>query len=215
MIKAAIFDVDGVLLDTVPYHFSAWQEMFREEGIDHSFNDYLSKVNGLPRINGITNILGNRSKEELEILAEKKQKYYLKKVGENPPKPLEGVVDLFKSLINNNVILAAASSSKNAPLLIEKANLSQYLKVIIGGNDFKNPKPDPDIFLTASKKLKIKPEFCVVFEDAYLGIQAGKKAGMKTIGVLTSHDQEIPKIADVTFNSFENYQEIINYIKGL
>lgn len=215
MIHAAIFDVDGVLLDTVPYHFSAWQKMFAEEGVPLTFANYLEKLNGLPRLTGITNVLGNRPKEYLEELAQKKQNYYLTLVAQNPPKPLEGVVELFALLSTKGILLAAASSSKNAPLLLEKAGLSSSLVTIVGGSDFSLPKPNPDIFLTASKRLGVEPSHCIVFEDAASGIQAAKTAGMKTIGLLTSHDLAIPKLAGKTVLSLANPQEIMDFIETL
>lgn len=214
MIKAIIFDVDGVLLDTVPYHFHAWEKMFGEEGISFTFDDYLARVNGLPRDAGIKNILGDRTKEQLAELATRKQSYFLESVAKDPPLPLPGVVILLQQLQDQNLLLAAASSSKNAPFLLQSAGLSPFLTVNIGGNDFTHPKPHPDIFLTAAKRLNVAPLEAIVFEDAYLGIQAAKAGGMKTVGVLSSHDPELLRLADITIRSMKDLRTIIPFIQS-
>lgn len=211
-IKAAIFDVDGVLLDTVPYHFKAWKKLFEEQGIKFTFNDYLLKVNGLPRITGIKNIIKSKNLNLLEHLANQKQKYFTEFVLNKPPQPLEGALELINELFKKNIKLAAASSSKNAPLLLESSGLSSYLSVIVGGMDFKKPKPDPEIFLTASNELDVPPFNSVVFEDAFLGIIAAKKANMKTIGLLTSNDKNIKKEADITIKSLKQKLEILSFV---
>ena len=212
MIQAIIFDVDGVLLDTVSYHFKAWEKVFTEEGIFFSFEDYLQKVNGLPRTSGIKNMLLSRDGAKIKDIAERKQKYYLGMVEKNPPSPLPGVINLLQQLKQRNIILAAASSSKNAPFLLEKAKLAIFFQTIIGGNDFKKSKPDPDIFLTASKKLNKDPFSCAVVEDAALGLEAAKNANMKAIGMFTSNDLGIYSIADIVFTSFEKDSDIIKFV---
>lgn len=211
-IKAVIFDVDGVLLDTVPYHFKAWKKLFLDQGVRFTFQDYLQKVNGIPRLSGISNIMPNLNPKELETLADKKQSYFLKSITENSPKPLDGVVNLLKELKRRKIKIAAASSSKNAPKLLKNAGLSEYFDAVVGGHDFTRSKPDPELFLVASKKLNIDPFNCVVVEDAAAGVQAAKNANMKTIGILTSADQEIKNIADISLKSLKESETVINFI---
>lgn len=211
-ITAVIFDVDGVLLDTVPYHFEAWKKLFLDQGITFTFQDYLQKVNGVPRLSGISNIMPNLNPKDLELLANKKQSYFLRSVTENSPKPLDGVVKLLEELKKIKVKVAAASSSKNAFQLLENAGLLKYLDAVVGGHDFTRSKPDPELFLVASKKLNVNPSNCVVVEDAAIGIMAAKNANMKTIGILSSDDQEIKKIADISLKSLMESQKIINFI---
>lgn len=211
-ITGVIFDVDGVLLDSVPYHFEAWKMLFNDVGIQFSYKDYVEKVNGLPRLTGIGNIVGHEDIKHLEMLAGKKQNYLLKSVQKAPPKPLDGVISLLSQLKNLQLKLAAASSSKNAPFLLKEAKLASFFDHIISGKDFSKPKPDPEIFLLASKKLRTPPENCIVIEDALLGIRAAKKGRMRAIGLLSSQDDAIKIEADITINSMKEYADIINYI---
>lgn len=215
MKRAIIFDVDGVLVDTVPYHFKAWKRMFEECGATFNFDDYLEKVNGLPRAVGIKNILTKVSEADLDKLAEIKQEYFLEMIDQKPPKTLSGVKQLLEKLGENIFYIAAASSSKNAPFVLEKTGLAKYFNTIVSGHDFKNPKPDPEIFLTAAKRLKMDPSECVVFEDAYHGVEAGNRGGMYTIGLMTSNDKKIPKIANITFKDFKKHQAVLQHILSL
>lgn len=215
MKKAVIFDVDGVLVDTVPYHFLAWQKMFQEAGALFNFEDYLEKVNGLPRAIGIKNVLTDVGDEDLDRLAKIKQNYFLEMVDQKPPKPLAGVKQFLQGLGKNLFCIAAASSSKNAPFVLKKTKLDHFFKTIVSGNDFKKPKPDPELFLTAAQRLGMNPSDCIVFEDAYHGVEAGKRGGMYTIGLLTSNDQKIPEIAHYIVRDFKKHQLILQHILQL
>ena len=112
-----------------------------------------------------------------------------------------------------NVKLAAASSSKNAPHLLKNLGISDYFTVIISGSDFTKPKPDPQIFTLTADKLKVPYKHVVVIEDAYHGALAGKKAGMRVIGLMTSNDEKLYTISDFVTDSLKNYQEVIEFLK--
>lgn len=211
-IKAVIFDVDGVLIDTVPIHFKAWEKMFNEQNIKFTMKDYILKVNGIPRINGIMNILPNIDNNKATELAKLKQTYFLTFINNKPPSPIPNVIKLLNGLRKNRILLAAASSSKNAPTLLKKANLYKYFSIIVSGHDFIKSKPDPEIFLTTSKRMNINPKNCAVVEDALTGIQAAKNAGMYTIGILSSNDSDISKTADFTVQSMTEYQKILHIL---
>lgn len=214
MIKAIIFDVDGVLLDTVPYHFEAWKRMFAELSITITYDDYLTKLNGIPRLTGIRNIVPIRDAKELEQLAQIKQRYFLNAVADNPPMPLNGVLDFLHALGERGIKKAAASSSKNAPSLLRSAGISPFLDATVGGADFKDPKPAPDIFLTAAALIDTIPSECMVIEDAAVGIVAAKNAGMTTMGLTRSEDLDIIQIADRAIRSLEEFRKILPLLNG-
>jgi len=215
MKKTVIFDVDGVLLNTIPYHFSAWQKLFHEEGELFTEKDYLEKVNGLPRDTGIRNVLPRVDEERLHELADKKQQYFLDQVKKSTPRPLAGVTLFRHELQLRDIRIAAASSSKNAPTLLENASLAKFFQTIVSGEDFKRSKPDPEIFQVTSKRLGANPRACIVIEDSYHGIHAAKNARMKTIGILSSNDKKIAETADFIIDSLLEYKKCLAYIDSL
>lgn len=181
--KAAIFDLDGVIVNTVPLHFKAWQEMFKEYGRDFTFEDYKEKVDGIPRTDGARAILNDISEDELKKASEKKQGYFLKHLESEKIPVYNSTVDLIKNFKEKRLKIAAISSSKNCLSILKKITLVDLFDVIITGNDITKGKPDPQVFFMAAEKVSVKPGECVVFEDAVLGVEAAKRAGMKCVGI--------------------------------
>lgn len=209
-LKGAIFDLDGVIVDTVPLHFKAWKKMFNEYGKDFTFEDYKKKVDGIPRLDGARAILKELSKEELEKAAAKKQGYFSEFLKTDGITVYQTSRELIEELRLKGVKIAIISSSKNCSYILDKAGLNDLLDAVIGGRDILEGKgkPDPWIFLTAMERLGLKPEECVAFEDAVLGVEAAKRAKMKTIGVdrhndptrLMKADLIIKDLGEVDFN---------------
>ncbi len=214
MKKAIIFDVDGVLMDSVPHHFQAWQKAFADNDVLFTYQDYLDKVNGLPRLTGVRNVVPTATDAEVEAYAKRKQAYFLDAINDTPLSPLPGVVTFLKALQRRNIPFIAASSSKNARILLERAGISFYFTHILTGEDFTKAKPDPDIFLTAAQKMHIEPKYCVVIEDSIHGIQAAKNATMHSVGILSSQDKELKKAAHLTISSLEEYPIILQTYFG-
>ncbi len=211
--KGAIFDLDGVIVDTVPLHFKAWQKMFSEYGKKFTFEDYKEKVDGIPRINGAKAILSELSEKELETAALKKQEYFLKFLEEEGVKVYQSTLSLIKELKKKGIKIAVVSSSKNCRNILKKAGIEHLFEVIITGLDIKKGKPDPEIFLLACQKLKLEPSECIVFEDAILGVESAKNANMKCVGIdrynnperLKKADLIVTDLKEVNFEMLENY----------
>lgn len=182
-VKAAIFDLDGVIVNTVPLHFKAWQRMFKEYGKDFTFEDYKKKVDGIPRTNGARAILTDLDENELQKASDKKQNYFLEYLKSERIPVYNTTVDLIKNFKKAGLKIAVISSSKNCLDMLKRVNLVDLFDVIVTGNDITKGKPDPQIFFMAARKMSISPEECVVFEDALLGVEAAKRAGMKCVGV--------------------------------
>jgi beta-phosphoglucomutase len=177
--------MDGVLTDTVELHYQTWKRLTAEEGIPFSraINEHLR---GLSRGDSLKYLLGNRmiSKEKAEELLERKNAYYLEMVAEITEKDLApGVKELMRTLKEAEVKTAIASSSKNARVIIKNLGIDDEFDVVIDGNDVKTAKPAPDLFLFAAKSIGVKPEACMVIEDAAAGVEAAHKAGMRVIGL--------------------------------
>lgn len=196
-LKGAIFDLDGVLVTTVPLHFRAWKRMFGDYGRRFTFQEYKQKVDGIPRIDGARAILTHLSPEELKKAADKKQGYYLEYVRKEGVRVYQTSLGLIKELRAWKVKIAVISASKNCAFILKKTGLDKMIDARVDGNDIKKGKPDPEIFLRALKRLRLNKDECVVFEDASLGVLAAKRAGIFTLGVDRHRDPERLKKADV------------------
>ncbi len=185
-LKACIFDLDGVIVDTAKYHFLAWQRLAAGLGITFTKadNERLKGISRMASLNIILDIGGVTLKEEEKVaLTEKKNTWYLELIKDmDESEILPGVEDLLNELRDDNIGIALGSSSKNAKNILRLVSLEKYFETIVDGTVITNAKPDPEVFLTGAKNLDQKPEDCVVFEDAEAGIQAAINAGMKSIG---------------------------------
>ncbi len=211
--KGAIFDLDGVIVNTVPLHFKAWKRMFSEFGKEFTMKDYEDKVDGIPRMNGARAILTDISDDELDKAAAKKQGYFSDFLLEEGVNVYDTTVKLIKELRKNGVKIAVISSSKNCPDILRKTGLYSLIDTEINGKMIIRGKPDPWIFTEAAKRLNLKPEECVVFEDAVLGVEAGKRAEIFTVGVDRRNAPERLKKADLVIKDLGelNYKKL----KGL
>lgn len=203
MLKAVIFDMDGVITDTVPQHFLAWKKFFNNEGLKFTRKDYDQKVNGVPRKAGIINIMGKLPAKKLNELMEKKQEIFKKIIAYNPPKIFPDFLTFAAKLKKVKIKIAAASSSKNTEFILKKIKIYNKFDTVVTGYDYQKLKPNPEIFLVTAKRLKVKPKDCVVFEDAVLGVEAGKNAKMKVVGFASGNIKDVKK-ADIIIKSFKN-----------
>jgi beta-phosphoglucomutase len=187
MIRAAIFDLDGVIIDTAHYHYIAWKRLASE------FNINLTKeqnelLKGVSRIRSLEIILelGNihLSEEEKEKYANKKNAWFVEYIESIRPEEIyPGVKELIQTIRERGIKVALASSSKNAPRVIELLKIKDLFDTMVDGTMITHTKPHPEIFLSAASRLGVSPSECVVFEDAEAGVEAAIAAGMKCVGV--------------------------------
>jgi len=187
MIKAVIFDLDGVIVSTDDCHYEAWKKMADEEGIyfDKTINN---RLRGVSRMESLEIVLERAEKEYSEEekvqLAERKNGYYKEFITKLTPNDiLPGAMENLEELRKNGIKIAIGSSSKNTPIILKQIGLENYFDAVSDGNNIKNSKPDPEVFLKAADMLGISYGECMIVEDADAGIEAGKRAGMKTLSV--------------------------------
>ena len=187
MIKAVIFDLDGVIVSTDDCHYEAWKKMADEEGIyfDKTINN---RLRGVSRMESLEIVLERAAKEYSEEeklqLAERKNGYYKEFITKlTPADILPGAMNTLDELRANGIKIAIGSSSKNTPVILKQIGLSDYFDSVSDGNNIANSKPDPEVFLKAADMLGIPYGECMIVEDADAGIEAGKRAGMKTVSV--------------------------------
>jgi beta-phosphoglucomutase len=187
LIKAIIFDLDGVIVDTAHYHYISWKRLAQELGIDLTLADN-EKLKGVSRIRSMEIILAlggvTLGEEEKERLANRKNTWFVDHLERMAPEEIfPGVRELIRKLKEKGLRIALASSSKNAKTVIQLLHIEQEFDVVVDGNMISRSKPDPEIFLLAADKLGLPPGECLVFEDAEAGVEAAKAAGMKCVGI--------------------------------
>ena len=188
MVKALIFDLDGVLVTTDVLHFNAWKALAEELGINNFTKADNARQRGVSRMASLEVVLEKTDRvftdEEKIALADKKNTNYVKSLDTlTKADVLPGVFEFLDFLKEKGVKIALGSASKNAPLILEKTGLSDKFDAISCGLDTTKSKPDPEVFLVAAKKLGMDPADCVVFEDSDAGIVAAKAGGMLAFAV--------------------------------
>jgi len=187
VIKACIFDLDGVIVDSATYHFLAWQRLAKELDVPFTLEDN-ERLKGVSRMDSL-NIILELGKLRLDDkakdgLASKKNDWFVEYINKMKPEEIyPGVKQLLVDLKKAGIKTALASSSKNAKTIIRLIQVEKEFDAIVDGTMIKNSKPDPEIFLLAASMLNIAPADCVVFEDAEAGIEAAISGGMKSVGI--------------------------------
>lgn len=209
--KAAIFDLDGVIVDTARFHFLAWKRLAEELGFSFTQRDNerqkgvsrMESLEVLLEVGGITGL----SPERKEELATKKNEWYKEFLYEmTPAELLPGAKDFLEYLRLRGVRVALASASKNAPIILEKLNITKLFDAIVDGNSVSKAKPDPEVFLQAAERLGIPASQCIVFEDAQAGVEGAKRAGMRVVGI---GEREILKKAEIVVSGFPEIEPVV------
>jgi beta-phosphoglucomutase len=185
--QAAIFDLDGVIVDTAKYHYLAWKRLAKANGFDFTESDN-EKLKGVSRTRSLDILLeigGLSFDEEAKAkMAAQKNTWYVDSIRNmDASEILPGAREYLQHLRTMGIKTALGSASKNAPLILERLGITALFDVIVDGNKASRAKPDPEVFLQAALELGIPPLHCVVFEDAEAGIEAARRAGMGVVGI--------------------------------
>lgn len=188
MIKACIFDLDGVLVDTAKYHYLAWKKL-AEDKLGVSFNhEDNENLKGVSRMQSLEYILEKGGiqmdiQEKLE-LAKLKNDWYVELIKNiDHSEILPGSEELLQDLRLHNIKIALGSASKNARAILDGIGLMSYFDAISDGNSTDKSKPDPEVFLIAARDLDLQPVECIVFEDSIKGIEAAVRGGFHSVGI--------------------------------
>jgi len=214
--KAVIWDMDGVIADTGPYHLKAWQKVFQKRGVNFTEEDFKHNF-GRRNDTIIRNTLGEQiPQSEVDAIAREKEKTFRKLARQNV-KPLPGAIKLIKSLSEHGFKIALASSApiENIRLVTRSLDINNYFQAIVSGRDVTEGKPSPQGFLLAAQKLGVEPKQCVVIEDAIAGVAACERAGTHCIAVTNTHPKESLRGADLIVDTLEavninDLEELLN-----
>lgn len=211
MIKAVIFDLDGVLVYTDKFHYLAWKALADKLGVyfDETINN---RCRGVSRMESLDIVLERSDKtytqEEKVAFATEKNEIYKSYLATMKPNDVtDDVKNTVLSLKNRGIKVAIGSSSKNTRFILERVGLIDLFDAISDGNNISHSKPDPEVFLKAAEFLGIEPCYCMIVEDAVSGVEAGKRAGMTTTAI---GDAAIAHIAD---NDIEKLSDILDIVK--
>lgn len=207
MLRAVIFDWDGVVVDSSAHHERSWEILAAKRGLplpaDHFKRGFGKKNDAIiPDLGWATEAAA------VNALAQEKEEIYRSFVRKNGIEPLPGARELLAALQAREIPCAIASSTEraNLDLPLDLMGMRDFFKVIVSAEEVRHGKPDPSIFLLASQKLGTAPAECVVIEDALVGIEAAKRAGMPVLAVATTNplaalgaaDSAVQSMAEVT-----------------
>ena len=186
-LKACLFDLDGVIVDTAKYHFLAWERLANELGFTFTEHDN-ERLKGVSRVRSLEILLeiGGLmfTEEEKAEMARRKNDWYVESIQHmDASEILPGVLDFFATLKANGVLVALGSASKNAKMILSNIGMLDAFDAIIDGNLTSEAKPDPEVFLLGAQALGVDAANCVVFEDAEAGVEAARRANMHCIGI--------------------------------
>lgn len=213
MIKALIFDFDGVIVDSEPLHFKLFQRVLEDEGIYLSEEDYISKYLAFDDKTFFFRALNDRGKyksaDQILKLINKKSKMFETLI-ETEIKVFPGVLKFLKA-VNGKYPAAIGSGALRSEivLILEYTQLAEYFDFVVSADEVVKCKPDPEVYLKVlnefniQRRKKLLPKECLVFEDALHGIAAAKSAGMNCVAVSNSYSKDEIKDADFVISSFD------------
>jgi len=203
MIKAVIFDMDGVIVDSEPINYEVIRITFEKAGVKISKKEFIEEwiVKGTGSREAIKRHNIKMSSEDLQKIKKKIYLDILKRKVKLKPNAKRTIINLHKKY---KLALASQGHRYNIDIIVKKFKLSKFFQAIIGKQDVNKGKPNPEIFLKASKELKVKPEECLIIEDTEKGIIAAKRAGMVCIAV--------PDTWTKRYNDFSKADLVVNLL---
>lgn len=209
--KAIIFDLDGVVVDTAKYHYLAWKKLAEELGFEFE-EGHNERLKGVSRMQSLEIVLEvgkmtEVSEDEKQQLAERKNGYYLEMISQlDESEILPGISQFIYRLREKGYKIALGSASKSGRMILEKLGLAELFHVIVDGNLVERAKPDPQVFVKAAELLGVPCSECVVVEDAAAGVEAALAGGMRCIAI--GDDQVLGK-ADMVLPGTQFLQELL------
>jgi HAD superfamily hydrolase (TIGR01509 family) len=200
---AFIFDMDGVLIDSNPFHKISLRQFCLKYGQDLSEEQLREKIYGRTNKDWIVNVFGPMSHDQLMTYENEKEALF-RELYQHDIKPVDGLIGFLDKLDAQQIPRAIGTSAPrvNVDFTLSKTHMEKYFSVILDEDFVTRGKPDPEIYLKVAAALNFKPEHCVVFEDSLSGVQAGKAAGCKVVGITTTHTPEELKDTDLVIDNF-------------
>lgn len=186
---AALFDMDGVLVDNASFHINAWLQFAQEKGVPLTRGQYLEHINGRVSADAMAYVFGRPIEPgELIVLTEEKEAIY-RQLYRPHLRPTTGLLPMLDTLKAQNARMAVGTSApmSNVHFTLDGLPLRPYFDAVVDASMVTHGKPNPEIYLKAAERVGIEPARCIVFEDAFAGIEAGLNAGMAVVALATTH----------------------------
>jgi len=202
--KAAIFDLDGTLIDNNNYHLTTWLQYLNNKGRVVTEDEYRQHFNGRTNKDVLEYIYEKPlTAEEALVYSLEKEALY-REIYKEHIQPVAGLLELLQAFADNNIPMAIATSGiqPNIDFMFEHIDIKKYFSAVINSSHVKLGKPDPVIYQKAAGALQVAPANCLAFEDAVVGIQSAKAAGMKVVAITTTEPAEKLGQADLIVKDF-------------
>ena len=196
MISGLIFDMDGTIVDSLPYHNEAWKIFFNENKVEN-FSEKLNEYKGGGTLDLMRTVYGDQySKKELKKMSEDKEKIF-RKIYKGEIKQILGFKKFLGELKSKDIMIGLASNAirKNVSMIINELEIYDYFDSIICGDEVINGKPNPEMFNETIDRFNISKNECLIFEDSLEGVLAAKNSGVKVIGITSSSSNKVLKDA--------------------
>lgn len=190
--KAVIFDMDGVICHTNPYHTKAYQTFLAKRNLYPTEEDFVQHMYGKNNRYILNHFLGREiAGQEFTDLESEKEEIF-REIYTDEIAPIPGFLEFLEKLKEAGFKTGVATSAprSNLDLIMESLGFQSKMESILASENVKEHKPDPEVYLKSAQNLGVPQEKCVVFEDSYSGVSAAINAGMKVVGVLSSHTKE-------------------------
>lgn len=208
MSKAVIFDMDGVICHTNPFHSEAFKIFFEKRNIFPTEEEFLLHMYGKNNGYILSHFLGRKieGQELLDLEFEKESLF--REIYQHHVNPISGFLDFFHGLKKSGWKTGVATSAPfaNLELIGGKLDLFPYLESALASEHVSKHKPDPEVYLKTAANLSLTPAQCIVFEDSFSGVSAAKNAGMKVVGVLSSHSVNQLPICDLYIKDYHDLE---------
>jgi HAD superfamily hydrolase (TIGR01509 family) len=200
--RAVIFDLDGVLVWTVPMHWRSYQKTFEAEGRPFPIEEYFRVAIGAPREQVIRAVLGELPEARMKHLMAEKERHvreYLRDIG---IETIPGALDFVRALRARGAKTAVASASRTPELILGSVKAVDLFDAIVGRGEVSRSKPHPDLYVKAAEALAMPASECLVIEDSPVGIEAARAAGMDVLALITTEGRENLSRANAVFSGF-------------
>ena len=208
MKKGIIFDMDGTIVDSLPYHYKAWKIFFKENKVEN-FSKKLKDYKGGGTLDLMTAVYGNKySRKELKIMTDDKEIIF-REIYKNNVVPIMGFMDMFELIKSKNILVGLASNAirKNVKMILSELKIYEKFDSIICGDEVKKGKPDPEMFDETVDRFNLKKEECLIFEDSVEGVSAAVNSKVDVVGITSSSSEKIliDKGCKTTIDNYLNF----------